>query len=133
MAIVQGSHKISESLEKQDYPTTDQFMGEAFVDCYASWQCIQQIKPRGLTFFQLVLLAHVVHMLAPNYMSLKDNCYWYLNMVFDAITGHFGVDLTSEDTRRENRYTYDPTMPGHWRGMLITTSNPDQISAIVSM
>ena len=91
------------------------------------------IKPRGLKFFQLILLAHVVHMEAPIYMSLQDNCYWFVTTVIDATEGHFGVEpQTHEDSRRENRYSFDPDLTGHWMGVKITTSNPSQISIIVS-
>lgn len=132
LAVVQGSHKISESLEKQDYPALDRFLGEICVERYSTWQCVRQIHPRGLNFFNLVLLAHVVHMSAPNYTSLKDNCFWYLTTIFDAITAHFGVDPTSKDPQRENKYSFDSNKPGRWNGMLITTSNPVEISEIVS-
>jgi len=71
---------------------------------------------------------------APTYTPLKDNCYWYITTIFDAIVAEFGVDppTTPEDTRRESRYLFDPDKPGRWRGLKITTSNPNEISAIVS-
>ncbi len=72
---------------------------------------------------------------APTYTRLKNNCYWYVATIFDAIAAHFGVDTstTRGDTLRERRYTLlEPNMPGRWMGLKITTSDPEEISAIIS-
>ena len=124
-------------MEKTSHPKAlDRFRGKAFVEQYASWKCVRQIKPRGIKFFQLIFLAHVVHLEAPIYTSLQDNCYWFVTTVIDSVEGHFGVDtvepLSCEDSWRENRYSFDSDLTGRWMGMKITTSNPSQISVIVS-
>jgi hypothetical protein len=135
LAAVRSSYKISESMEKNDRPEAlDRFFGEAFVGRYADWKCVRQIKPQGLKFFDFVVLAHVVHMEAPTYTALKDNCYWYVTTVIDAVVAHCGVrpSTSREDARRETRYSFDPDLTGRWNGLKITASDPSQISVIVS-
>ena len=85
LTAVWSSYKISESMEKNNHSEAlDWFFGEAFVGQYADWKCVWQIKPQGLKFFNFVVLTHVVHMEAPTYTALKDNCYWYVTTVIDA-------------------------------------------------
>jgi hypothetical protein len=123
-------------MEKNDHPEAlDRILGDAFVGRYADWKCVRQIKPRNLKFFDFVFLAHVVHMEAPTYTALKDNCYWYVTTVIDAVVAYFGVEPSTtsrEDTMRETRYSFDPDLTGRWNGLKITASDPSQISVIVS-
>jgi len=59
-------------MEKNDREALDRFLGEAFVGRFEDWKCVRQFKPRGLKFFDFVVLAHVVHVEAPIYTALKD-------------------------------------------------------------
>jgi len=134
VALVQTSHMLSESLEKTEpHEAVDRFLGEAFVERYADWVCVRQIKPRGLKLFQLVVLARVVHMHAPTYTPLRDNCFWFVGTVLDGVEA-LGVDLptTPEDTRRKAKYLFDSDMPGRWRGLKITTTDQVEVSVILS-
>ena len=112
----------------------DRILGEAFVARFDNWKCVRQFKPRGLKFFDFIFLAHTVHLEAPTYTALKDNCYWYVTTVLDAIEAHCGVvpPTSHEDTRRQTRYSFDPELTGRWNGLKITTSDASQISVIIS-
>ena len=46
---------------------------------------VRQYDPLGLTLFHLVLLALVVHQLAPIYSLFESQCYWFSNIIFDVI------------------------------------------------
>ena len=137
MATVKAAHAVSESLDKLDCPTAlDQFLREAFVDSpqYTSARCVRQLKSKNLKLFELVLLAHVVHMEAPTYTCLKHNCYWYITTFFDAIVVCWGPDpsTTPGDLRKETKFDANLDAPGRGNGLKITTSNAQEISIILS-
>jgi hypothetical protein len=46
---------------------------------------VQQYDPKGLTLFHLVLLALIVHQLAPSYSLFESQCYWFANIIFEVI------------------------------------------------
>jgi len=48
-------------------------------------QCIKRFEPQGLPFFDLVVLADVVHEQAPIYCLFQRHCYWFANVIFMAI------------------------------------------------
>lgn len=48
-------------------------------------QCIKRFEPQGLSLFDLVVLADVVHEQAPIYCLFQRHCYWFANVIFMAI------------------------------------------------
>jgi hypothetical protein len=137
LASVEYAHSLSESLNKGDHlKPLDRFLGEFYVsqERYASARCVRQLKPRGLKLFQLIILAHVVSMEGSDYTRLKNNCYWYVTTVFDAIVAYFGVDpsRTPEDVQREIRYPVALDAHGRWHGVKLTASDPKEVSVVIS-
>ena len=136
--IIQSSDTISESVLKNNRTdASDRFRGQSVVHRYKDWACVRQFRPRGLKFFDLILLAHVVHLESPSYTPLKSNCYWYVATILDAIVAMFGADnldspRNSQDIERKKRYEFQPKGSGRWQGLKITITNPEQISSIVS-
>ena len=47
--------------------------------------CVRQCEPVGLTLFHLVLIALIVHEVAPIYSLFESQCYWFANVIFDVI------------------------------------------------
>jgi len=137
LAATRVAHATSESLNKLDKrEASDRFLGESYVDDkrYASGRYVKQIKPNCLKFFELVILAHVVHREGPKYSRLGNNCFWFATTLFDLIIILFGSDMspsTPEDAVRERKYLpYNPNMTGRWMGLKVTVSNPEEISMI---
>jgi hypothetical protein len=129
---------VSESvLKTKATEAEDRLRGDSFVKRYQKWTCVRQIRPRNLKLFDLILLAHATHMEAPFYTPLKDNCYWYVATIFDAIVAMFDTDnldsLTDpEDIGLKGRYVFEPKGSGRWKGLKVTISNPDQVTSIIS-
>ena len=81
----------------------------------------RQIKPNKLTLFELSVLAEAVHDFASDYSYLERNCYWFCNMVVDAIIEIFHVDdLVDPKDGRICQYKpidpYQSDISGRWRG-----------------
>jgi hypothetical protein len=56
--------------------------------------CICQFKPVGLSLFDLILLARVVHEHAPIYGLFDNQCYMFSSVIFDAGYGYFDLGDT---------------------------------------
>ena len=47
--------------------------------------CIRLFKPQNLPFFNLILLADVIHHFAPIYSLFENQCFWFANLLFEYI------------------------------------------------
>ncbi len=47
--------------------------------------CIKRFKPQGLSLFDLVLVALVLHLEAPFYTLFRNQCYFFANVLFQTI------------------------------------------------
>jgi hypothetical protein len=47
--------------------------------------CIRDFRPNGLTLFDIVLLARVVHDYAPMYGLFDNQCYMFASVIFDVV------------------------------------------------
>jgi hypothetical protein len=47
--------------------------------------CIRLFKPQDLPFFNLILLADVIHHFAPIYSLFENQCFWFANLLFEYI------------------------------------------------
>jgi hypothetical protein len=76
---------VANSLDQQPSPALDQFLGQHYTRL-ARWTgtTLQHFKPKNLTFFKLVVLAHVVHRQYPHYTCLRKNCIFYASLIYDA-------------------------------------------------
>jgi len=76
-AASQPSQSSSESNEAED-----KIHG---IDKMDATKCIRRFPPKGLPFFDVVLLAKVVHEQAPIYSLFRNQCYWFANVIFEVI------------------------------------------------
>jgi hypothetical protein len=134
------SEMLSDSLDKgEKSQALDRILGENVIlrRRYGLGQNARQIKPNNLKFFELVVLAQAVHDFAPHYSHLGRNCYWFCNIMIDAIIEIFGLDdsISPEDSARETQYMpIDPhqsTISGRWKGWKVSHTAPEDLSRIV--
>ena len=52
------------------------------------------MKPRHMGLFEFLVLVAVVHDFSPQYTPLDKNCYWFCNVIMDAVTVIFHLDDT---------------------------------------
>ncbi len=97
---------------------------------------MRQYDPEGLCLFQLVVLAHVVHKIAPTYALFESQCYWYANVIFEVILLLFPSKSrtsappgSSPTVRLPDEYL--PKEAGRWFGVLI--NDPRVVSAVVTI
>ena len=140
LATVDALHAVSDSLEKDGkLPAFDRLSGESYIlrHRYGSGKNARQIKPNNLKMFEFILLASVVHGFAPYYSRLKNNCYWFSNMMIDAIIELFGLDnsISPEDATRTTTYTPIDThlasISGRWKGYKVSHTKPEELSAVI--
>lgn len=118
------------------YMALDTFRGGKGLELYAkSIRNIRQIRPLGLSFFDLVMLADSIHDHQPHYSSLERQCFWYARTIciiveqeyrcLEVITGpssSFGESVG--DSMHPTDYL--PDLSGRVKGVLV--SAPDEIS-----
>jgi hypothetical protein len=88
---------------------------------------IRQYNPEGLSLFDVVLLTHIVHKLAPTYALFDSQCYWFANVIFEVITKMFpSRSQTTPPPGPPPRIflpnDYLPKEAGRWLGVLINDS-----------
>jgi len=133
------SHAVSDSKDKGDSKmcALDRVQGGNLIlsSRYGCGRNARQIKPKGMSLFNLIVLAQVVHNFAPHYSTLNRNCYWYTNMIFDACLEIFQDDesTTPEDDKRKKKFElYDSTVSGRWLGWKVSHTDRNELSVIVS-
>jgi hypothetical protein len=57
---------------------------------------VSQIKPKGLSLFELAILANVIHEEDPNYFVLSRQCYWFVAIMFRVVESIWGDQLNEE-------------------------------------
>ena len=98
---------------------------------------IRQYKPDGLSMWDVVLIAYVVHKLAPTYALFRSQCYWFANVIFEVIVALFPSKSESETPPPGSPPTlllpndYLPKEAGRWCGILI--NDPRVVEAVVSI
>lgn len=140
LSATKVSLAVSESLDKggDKMGACDRMLGESAITRrrYGIGRNARQIKPNNLTLFELAVLAEAVHDFASDYSYLERNCYWFCNMVVDAIIEIFHVD-DSVDPKDGRICQYKPIDPyqsdisGRWRGWKISQTDPTELSKIV--
>ena len=140
VSATKSTQMISDSFDKQDpVPALDRVRGEnaALSRRYHFGKNIRQIKPRNLKLFEFIILVHTVHLFAPDYSHTKWNCYWFANMLIDAVIEIFGLedgDLSNDEVR-EGRYTsldsHLAGASGRWKGWKIIKTDLEELSKII--
>ena len=141
LSATKSTQILSDSLNKRDkLPALDQIRGEsaALSPWYSLGKNTQQIKPRNLMFFEFIILAHTVHLFAPDYSHTRWNCYWFANMLIDTIIGLFGLKeedtLPEDETRKEQYKSLDSHLAqasGCWNGQKIIQTDIKELSKVV--
>lgn len=124
------ARSLSDSVCKgSERAANDRLQGEnaIFGRRYAFGQNARWIKPKELSLFELVILAEVVHNFAPEYTTLKRNCFWFCNIIFDSISDIFRQDdLDSEDGERAGKFG----ICQRWKGFKVTDTDAEELSKI---
>jgi len=97
---------------------------------------IRQYDPIGLTVFDLVLLALVVHQLSPIYSLFESQCYWFANIIFDVIVAIYpSKSQCRPDTGDGPRILFPPDyLPQEFgQFMGVTINDPRVVDAVVSV
>lgn len=142
MSSSKSSQAVLNSFNKgEKEEALDQILGEAYILTrrFGMGRNARHIKPNNLKFFELLVLANVVHEFASDYTLLDKNCYWFCNMIFDAIIEIFHLDesISPEDVGREKKYPKIPTNPhnseisGRYMGMKVNETKGEDLSVII--
>jgi hypothetical protein len=134
--IIQGS---AESFLAKTRCAGDHFIvGQHPKTSYGSGQVIRQFKPRNLAFFDLIVLASVVHDHKPRYSLLKNQCYWYSNLVYLVVEERYSskretADYSIVDEFESSRISPDSYLPdsaGQWNGFKVSDIPEDDVKVI---
>jgi len=140
LSATKTSQAISDSLEKgSKMDAFNRILGDGAIlhHQYGFRQNAQQIKPNNLKLFEFLLVAKVVHDFAPFYSHLKKNCYWFCNIIIDAIIKIFGLDnsIDPADNVRTAQYSlinpHQSEISGRWKGWKVSHTKPEDLSMII--
>jgi hypothetical protein len=98
--------------------------------------CVRQYEPVGLTLFHLVLIALIVHDVAPIYSLFESQCYWFANVIFDVIVSIYPSKThlrppPASSPRVILPADYLPNQSGQFFG--ITINDPRVLQAVVDV
>jgi len=88
---------------------------------------VRHFDPEYLNVFHVALVATIVHEECPFYLLLKHQCYWFANLIFEAlwiISGASG-HAPKNPSRKETMEIYIPfrtpqgRASGRWRGIKV--------------
>jgi hypothetical protein len=110
-------------------PAHDQFLGKDYVfqTWYGMGQHTVDIRPNGLSFFKLMIIAQMVHDCTPEYLKFEKNCYWYCSTVYKACKLLYGKCL--EDG--SNHHWDHAKILGWWNGLKASQMMKEELSAVV--
>ena len=92
----------------------------------------RHITPVGLSLFDLIILAQVVHDYAPEHKVIDRNCYWYCSMVLDACIRLF----PPENVVYEGNVKFSPhdtRVSGRFMGMKVTNTDEGELNAVLGL
>jgi hypothetical protein len=75
-------------------------------------ECIKRFKPQGLALFDLVLLALVLHEEFPFYTLFRNQCYFFANVLFQAIVQMYSLSPSSSTSLPSGLDLQDTHNPG---------------------
>jgi hypothetical protein len=98
LASVHSIHQSSIVVSRQ-YRASDQFLlGQNARASHSLGRVIRQLMPHGLTLYELIRLAKVVHDEDPVYSLLSRQCYWYANTIVEVVKKEFDCEVTRAKT-----------------------------------
>jgi len=129
-ATLASAHSInsSSSILTRRFRATDQFLiGHGSKESHGRGRIIRQLEPQGLSLFDLIILAKVVHDEDPIYSLLHRQCYWFSNVIFQVIKRNFPCKVIESEGSDEIYWSvrippnqYLPDEAGRWRGLRIS-------------
>jgi hypothetical protein len=142
LASARSSQQLSDSFRKGDrIEALDQILGEGIFlgSRYSRGHIARQIKPQNLKLFELLVLAQAVHEFAPQYSVADRNCYWFGNIILDAVIEIFGLDTSvnpGDGGREASHVQIDPHrglagISGCWLGYRVTETQPQDLLQII--
>jgi hypothetical protein len=102
----------------------DVIKGEAAHTINGRGLSVSQIKPKGLSLFELGILANVIHEEDPSYSVFSHQCYWFMGTMFAVVELLWGNELSEEEPGRPTPNQYLPKQLGKWKNMSVNP-NPD--------
>ena len=78
-----------------------------------------QIVPVNLSLFELGILVDTIHNDAPDYKLFKNQCYWFMLMIFKLVLRLYNNALDSQSGKAPDDYL--PKLSRKWAGLLIVT------------
>ena len=132
LSATKASQVVCESLDKVGdtrMNALDRVLGESYTiqSRYSKGQKALHFRPNSLTFFELMILAQVVHEFAPQYSTLEKNCFWFCNMVFDACRVIFGQRSGDDDSPQLHHLE----ILGRWNGLKVNQTTKQELRVIV--
>jgi hypothetical protein len=113
LSIAQTLDFVSDSLNLSEIsPAEDRFLGERYVSRCQEATNIGHLIPTDLTLFDLAVLAFVAHTLFPDYSYLKEQCYFFAELIFASVRTIWKTESVWSNER------------GRYGGFLINWVNP---------
>ena len=120
------------------YIADDRFVGGQHAPSYASSSHnIQQILPRELSLFDLVVIADTVHTHDPIYSILGGHCYWFANLICEVVKKEYDCSILADNRLPTGSVyippnKYLPDLAGTWRGLPVSTIEEEVVRVMVS-
>lgn len=142
VASTQSADIISDALSNaQKYPAKDRFLGGNAIRL-KRWhkEIVNYFKPKGLTLFQLAIIADCTHELYPDYSIFSHQCYFYAGVVYGAAEECFGMlpSKNADESQGNLVHIIDSHLSdkyGRWNGVKVTMgpSDLEAVSAVVAL
>jgi hypothetical protein len=134
LSATKTSQMVSDSFDKGDKKAAlDRILGSNVIlqRRYGLGQNARQIKPNNLKLFELMVLAQAVHEFAPHYSQFHRNCYWFGNMIIDAVTEICPGSWTSPGDEDGGNIYKKSLISGRWNGLKVSDTEREELSMIV--
>ena len=81
------SQLAHDTARSQESEAVDLIFGTAYArkTRYRSEEVVREIKPDGLSLFELALLVDMVHKVAPIYPLFENQCFWFAQTICDVV------------------------------------------------
>jgi hypothetical protein len=93
---------------------------------------VDQLHPIGLSLLELGMIVHEIHLEAPNYHILANQCYWFIQTICIIIILLYGDRLNPETPSNKSPHQYLPNLSGRWKNMLIAAPDDEAIGRIIT-
>jgi hypothetical protein len=94
-------------------------------------QVVDQLHPQDLSLLELGMIVHEIHLEAPNYHVLANQCYWFIRTICIIIILLYGDQLNLVKPSHKSPNQYLPNLSGRWKNMLIAAPDDEAIRRII--